>query len=122
MSSYDAIDALIYLQDSIPLEVAADYIAEEFDVGNVPEHVADFVISAIHTALATIDEELAAVHDGRTSFSTGMPFRRTQLAPRAEIADDGVEVPVIAEYVVPQHPAHMVGPFDGGVWKDEVTA
>ena len=122
MTAYDPIDSLIYLsrETCVSLDGISEEMAERFGNEDENEDV-EFLNGWIDSIKKTIRQEARAHHDGRASYSTGVPFLRGYEYPATEPGDDGEEVPVIAEAWVSPHPdGSPEQPYDGGgVWMDK---
>lgn len=119
---WDPIDSLIYLSLSNSLDVAMEMIAERFGDETENEDVKD-ILSLIESARDQIRRERDRHRDGRTCYSTGVPFDRVYLAPQLEPDSEGSDRLMVGElHVSPRPDGWPREPFTaGGVWLDEVA-
>lgn len=115
---HDPIDSLIHLDRALPLDYLSEQMGEHFGYADENEYVADLT-AVIDSIKATIRKEVLEHYDGRTEYSTGVPFyRRYRYASSEPDGQDG-EIPVIAEATVMMHPdGSPREPHDGGKWID----
>lgn len=119
---WDPIDSLIYLSLSNPLDVVMEMIVESFGDETENEDV-KAILGLIEAAQDQIKQERNRHRDGRTCYSTGVPFDRVYLAPQLEPDSEGSDRLVVGElHVSPRPDGWPREPFTaGGVWLDEVA-
>lgn len=119
MCDWDPIDSLIYLGKASPLDWVSELIQERFGDETENEDVAD-ILTGIDSARSMIRAEVKRHYDGRTAYSTGVPFMRMYREPGVEPRPDGVDEIVMHEMWVSMRPdGHPREPLGGGVWADE---
>mgnify|MGYP000934994593 CR=1 FL=1 len=118
--SYDPIDSLIFLRKGLGLDALREELGERFGYEDENEDVAELT-SWIESIEKAIETEMLKHHDGRQTYSTGVPFMRCYEYPSHEPREDGVEVLVTAEAWVAMHPSGTPEePLDKhGVWTDK---
>lgn len=119
MAGHDAIDSLIYLarEARSSLEGLSEELADRFGYEDENEDVAFFNawIDGIQSTLLT---EANTHFDGRSRYSTGVPFMRCYEYPSHEPGDHGEAVMITAEAWIDMHPdGSPERPYDKrGVW------
>lgn len=118
---HDALDSLIYLHRTLPLDLVESRLGELFGYEDENEDVAE-LIKTLKATRHAIRREMERHHDGRTCYSTGVPFERVYLYIAAEPGEDGEDVPAIQDVYAQLQPDGTPFPLPpGAVWADEVS-